>query len=150
MDTLANEFTILFDKEENSEYTATILPKAIEDVFGSVNDTLRAQLKTGPLTDYANLAIQINHNTESPLILQLLNDKEDILFTQNVSQDNKVYFQSIKPALYFIRIIVDENANGKWDTGNYLLKRQPERIINIPSPIDVRANWEMNENITIP
>lgn len=150
MDTLANEFTILFDKEENSEYTATILPKAIEDVFGSVNDTLRAQLKTGPLTDYANLAIQINHNTESPLILQLLNDKEDILFTQNVSQDDKVYFQSIKPALYFIRIIVDENANGKWDTGNYLLKRQPERIINIPSPIDVRANWEMNENITIP
>ena len=47
------------------------------------------------------------------------------------------------------RIIIDENKNFEWDTGNYLKKIQPEKVIYLASDLDLRANWEINESIEI-
>jgi len=47
------------------------------------------------------------------------------------------------------RVIFDENGNGKWDTGNYLQKIQPERISYYPGLIEIRANWEKEENFIL-
>ena len=41
-----------------------------------------------------------------------------------------------------MRITIDSNRNKRFDTGNYLLKRDPERVIYIPETVEVRANWE--------
>jgi hypothetical protein len=35
--------------------------------------------------------------------------------------------------------------NNKWDTGDYLKKINPEKVIYLPKVIDLRANWEINE-----
>ena len=45
--------------------------------------------------------------------------------------------------------IKDANSNGKWDTGNYLKKIQPEEVEYLKRSIIVRANWELNETIEI-
>ena len=36
-----------------------------------------------------------------------------------------IVFDLLQPKKYTIRIIIDENKNNKWDTGNFLLKQQP-------------------------
>ena len=41
------------------------------------------------------------------------------------------------------------NGNGKWDTGNYLKMMQPEKVSYYPDVIDVRANWELEQNFII-
>ena len=46
-------------------------------------------------------------------------------------------------------VIKDANGNGKWDTGNYLKKIQPEEVEYLKESINVRANWEFNEIIEI-
>ena len=53
------------------------------------------------------------------------------------------------PGEYQIRIIKDANGNGKWDTGNYLKKIQPEEVKYLKESIIVRANWELNETIEL-
>ena len=39
----------------------------------------------------------------------------------------------------------DVNENKQWDTGNYIQKIQPEKVIYYWKEIDLRANWDMNE-----
>jgi hypothetical protein len=51
-------------------------------------------------------------------------------------------FEYVNPGTYSIRITVDSNGNRRYDTGNFLQKRNPERIIYVPESIEVRANWE--------
>ena len=58
-------------------------------------------------------------------------------------------FENIKPGDYNLRLIHDKNNNGKWDTGNYLLKLHPESVEYFPEIQEVRANWVMNEEINI-
>jgi len=55
----------------------------------------------------------------------------------------------LEPKEYSLRVIVDDNKNNKWDTGDFLNKIQPERIIYLPQKIELRANWTVNESIVI-
>jgi hypothetical protein len=36
-----------------------------------------------------------------------------------------------------------------FDTGNYLKKLQPERVSYHPEEIEVRANWDVDEQFTL-
>lgn len=40
---------------------------------------------------------------------------------------------------------MDANGNGKWDTGNYIMKKAPEKMHYFDGEINVRANWEMEQ-----
>jgi|GEM_PF-3969695 len=48
---------------------------------------------------------------------------------------------------FFFRI-EDKNRNKKWDTGNFLLKKQPENICYFAKEIELRANWEVEQDIS--
>jgi len=44
-----------------------------------------------------------------------------------------------------LKVIFDRNGNGRWDTGDYLKKQQPERVMYFPKTIEIRANWDQEE-----
>ena len=48
------------------------------------------------------------------------------------------------------RYIRDKNGNKKWDTGSYLKKIQPENVYYSPDTIELRANWDINQQLKIP
>jgi uncharacterized protein (DUF2141 family) len=54
-----------------------------------------------------------------------------------------------KPGEYELRILDDANENGIWDPGNYHLRRQPEKVFNIPQSLNIRANWENERDIIL-
>ena len=60
-----------------------------------------------------------------------------------------VDFADIEVKKYQIRTIFDTNKNRKFDTGNYLKKIMPERVSYHPDIIDVRANFEYVETLTL-
>ncbi|NDP27489.1 MAG: hypothetical protein GZ087_08710, partial [Flavobacterium sp.] len=39
--------------------------------------------------------------------------------------------------------------NKEWDSGNYLEKRQAEEVIYFSTPIDVRANWDVEQTFDL-
>ncbi|GAA4445668.1 Ig-like domain-containing protein [Ravibacter arvi] len=60
-------------------------------------------------------------------------------------------FRNIKPGNYRMRLILDDNRNGRWDTGNFKRKQQPEKILVYPSELIIKSNFEYEENyFTIP
>ena len=81
---------------------------------------------------------------KEPLLLQLLDESEKLLKEQKVNTDESIRFGYMHPKKYILKIIVDSNGNGKWDSGDYLNHIQPEKVIYYPQIIDIRSNWEMD------
>ncbi|WP_343488187.1 Ig-like domain-containing protein [Allomuricauda sp. d1] len=149
LDTIVNKVDVDFDIVDNQSYDITILPGAIEDFFGEQNDTLNFKPTTGSYADFGNLTLNLSGVVTYPLIIQLTTEKGE-LEREIVSDQPKPYeFSNLRPGNYGVRIIFDENGNGKWDTGNYLKKIQPESIKYYPDIIEIRSNWEKNETFVI-
>lgn len=90
----------------------------------------------------------IQNVKEFPIIVHLINNKEEIIREINLnSYDDSSVFENLKPGNYYVRIIFDENENGKWDTGNFLKKIQPEKTFHYEEEIIIRANWVLEEKI---
>ena len=149
LDTLMNTLAFDFPKEANSSYTIRLLPETLGDFFGTSNDTLFYTIATGSLADYGNLTMNLTGQVQSPVILHLINERGDLL--REVIQDSlgRVEFSTLDPAIYRVRAIFDANGNGKWDTGSYLQKTQPERVVYYRQTIDVRANWELEQTFNL-
>ena len=144
-----NKLYINFDKKEDNQYSFEILPNTLTDIFEKTNDSLNFKLTTKTIEDYGNIFIDISSSINTSFIVQLLNDKNKILRSSLIEKPQTVAFKSLNPGNYFIRVILDENNNGKWDTGNFLKRIQPEKIRYFNKLIELRANWDYNETFII-
>ena len=142
------EVSFDFKKDESEKYTLELLPGAIKDFYETSNDTLKYSFQTNQLDDYGNLKINLINAKHFPIIVELL-DKENVLYRMSSAKETSFYFETIDPKLYTLRIIYDDNANDEWDTGNYLAKKQAEEIIYFPKLIDVRANWDVEQDFIL-
>ncbi len=58
-------------------------------------------------------------------------------------------FINVPPSTYYLRLTIDANGNGKWDTGNYKDHLQPEEVYYYPKKLRLRANWDLDESWNI-
>ncbi|MBI9039811.1 Ig-like domain-containing protein [Lutibacter sp.] len=144
-----NKLYLNFEKEVNTEYTFEILPKTITDIYQISNDSISYKLKTKTLEDYGTIALSFNNPKNIPLIVELLNEKEQIIRIAKISNPQIINFELLLPGNYMIRVTLDENNNGVWDTGNFLNKKQPEIVQFFDKIIELRANYELNETFDI-
>ena len=144
LDTFQNQIEIAFEKAENARYKMTILPNALTDFKGKTNDTIAVNLKTKSYADFSVLDLTISNIDRYPAIVQLVDDKEKVEKSFILNNNNNHVFSNVKPGNYFIKIIYDDNANGVWDSGDYLKHIQPEEVIYIKNPIDLKPNWDVN------
>lgn len=149
LDSVTNKVDFDFIVEPNENYILDLVPGAITGFFGATNDTLSYRLSTKSLADYGNLSISLEGNVTYPLIVQLTDEKGKIE-QEIISKEAQVFeFNTIDPSNYLVRIIFDSNGNGKWDTGSYLKKIQPEKVSYFPGVIEIRANWEKIETFRL-
>jgi uncharacterized protein (DUF2141 family) len=150
LDSIENKLDVLFELEADENYKMRLLPGTVLDFFGNTNDTLAYLFSTKSLADYGNLQMNVNGDSISfPIIVQLLNEKEEVQREIYAEGPQVFEFNNIDPTNYLVRVIFDENQNKKWDTGSYLKKIQPEKVTYYPGVIEIRANWEKIETFTL-
>lgn len=147
-DKLENRYKFIFDKKENTNYNFTFYPGAVTDFFDNKNDTLSYKVRTKEYSDYGNIRVQLV-NAKFPIILQLVTTKEEVYRELYVTENKPIDFVHLESGTYFIRAIFDENKNGKYDPGNYLLKRKPERVSYSSEPQEVRSNFDFIVTFTL-
>jgi len=138
-----------FEKEVNQNYKLFIEPGAIEDLMGVKNDTLMASIKTGKVSEYCSLFLTINNIDRFPVILDLINEKGEIVGKKFATGPEEFEFRNLRPSRFKIRIIYDDNGNQKWDTGNFLKNLQPEEVYYVKTIIEAKPNWEVEETIML-
>jgi hypothetical protein len=138
--------------KENTNYKLVILPATFTDFFGLTNDTIQMKFRTKEEKFYGSVKIHLkSENIVGNWILQLVNEKEAVVRESILSKkEESIFYDFLYPASYKLKIIFDKNANGKWDSGNFMKKQQPEKVIYNAETISIRSNWdlELDWNIT--
>jgi hypothetical protein len=99
-----------------------------------------------PIEEYGEFAVSINRQqNDFPVIIQLLNEKGLVVDEKIVTTEKRIDFGLLPPAKYGLKAIMDSNKNGRWDTGQFINKIQPERVLVHPKLFEVRTNWELEE-----
>ncbi|WP_303309676.1 Ig-like domain-containing domain [Hymenobacter sp. BT730] len=75
--------------------------------------------------------------------LQLLDEKGNLV--RSLLSPKTFRFDNLAPGSYRIRVLVDANGDGRWQAGDPQLRQVPEPVFIYPQPIQVRANWEVED-----
>ena len=144
LDSLKKTFAIKYKWNDDYSYKLFIPPSTFKDVFGFANDTIQVAFKISPAESYGNIKMKVNlpDVINSPLLLLMTDDKGTVLQSVILPQNHIAELKNITPGNYCFKLVFDVNGNGKWDEGNYLKKIQPEKIVNYPELMNVRANWD--------
>ncbi len=140
-----DRITVDFEVIPNDRYEITLLPNALIDFWGNTNDTLVYRASTKKIEDYGNIFLRVQHESSHSYIIELLKNEKVVRRYDSPVEGNYYKFELIDPGKYIVRLIEDVNENKQWDTGNYIQKIQPEKVIYYWKEIDLRANWDMNE-----
>lgn len=141
------EVEIDFKKEPLEKYNFTLEKGAFTDLLEHESDSTGYRVSTKDVADYGNLRLQLEGIKSFPIIIELTDDKGKVLASAYSEGETVLDFDLIEPAMFTVRIIYDENKNKVWDTGNYLEKRQTEEVRYFPTPVEVRANWDVNQTL---
>ncbi len=138
-------FTTEFTKAENYGniiLTITRRPDTTADTLTATTDTIEASADSV-------VAVQDTVAAPSkplvPLLIQLTNEKGDLLRQSVVTHDQKLTFSYLKGGKYNLRAILDNDCDGKWTPGDYWQQRQPEPVIVFNKTLELRENWDMEE-----
>jgi uncharacterized protein (DUF2141 family) len=142
---VAKAYEIIHQWKEDSLYNIFIPPGAVTDIFKLTNDTVKTEFKIRKQSSYGDFALTLKvPQKDHQFILELMKDKTTPLNKVIVKNDEKVEFKLLEPGQYMLKITYDENNNGKWDTGNYLQKRQPEKVVFYTGNLTVKENWTLD------
>lgn len=130
-----------------TEYQFVIDSMGIYSIYGLYNNKLEKSFKTKAVEDYGKVIIHVTGVT-TPVILQLYQGDKDVkVLEQKIIHTNgTVTFDYLNEGKYMIRAILDRNGNGKWDTGNYLKGIQPEEFKYLPTEINLKKNFDVEQD----
>lgn len=135
------------------EYELTIPAGALRNVAGETNDTIQGKYTILSPDKFATLVIGVTGKTpESEYVLQVLNASGKVVDEIRNARTGSHTFQYVEPGTVRLRVVEDDNRNGKWDVGNLVERIQPERVeIYVPpagnEEIATRENWELSFDI---
>ncbi|MDN3491856.1 Ig-like domain-containing protein [Winogradskyella bathintestinalis] len=148
-DSLYNRYKFAIDKQEGQKYKFRMLPGTFTDFYDHTNkDTLSYVVNTKMKSEYGNIRVNLR-NAKLPLIVQLVNDKGVVMYERYAKDTPVVDFTNLEARQYSLRAIYDANENKIYDTGNFLLGIQPERVA-YSQPIDpVRSSFDFVIDFTL-
>lgn len=136
---LIREYRIYAEWRPEKTYKILIDSASIVGLYGLHNDALEHEIRFAPLDTYSTFTVNVA-NPKSSYLIELLDNKGDITRCGRI-EEGKVDFFFLIPGKYYVRLIDDVNMNGKWDTGEYAEKRQPENVYYINKVFDLKQDW---------
>ena len=136
-------------------YTLTLPEGAFTDVAGQSNDSLSMNYATYSPERFGRVIVTLAGGREGmPYIVQLLNGSNKLLNERTgMKRGGKVEFEYVPVGDVKLRVVEDPNGNGRWDSGNLVEMRQPERsevyIVDEQETFAIKANWESEITIDL-
>lgn len=149
LDSLKMKIGFKINNVEDSKYKILIPDSAIYGWNGNANNEIKLSFSSIKLSEYGQLSMKITNSSNENLLIQLLVDEDKVLKQDEVLNDTVLVYKYLNPVNYGFKVIFDENGNGKWDVGEYSTKKQAERVEFYNKTIEVRANWEIEEEWNI-
>lgn len=100
-----------------------------------------------------NLADEISGNilgAKPPFIVQLIDEKNELVKEQFLENSNKYSFKLLEPGTFKVRVIEDLNGNKRWDPSNFIQKKLAERVFYFYNEeqeqgLIIRSGWTLED-----
>lgn len=164
-DSIAQNFTAKISAQDSTQvlitsnfivgkkYKLTVPKNTVTSFFNRLSESVRFDFEVAKPEDFGSFAAHIKNPPTHKFWIQLLDDKNDPIY-QKYTDLPDIKFVNLKPGSYRLRILVDNNDNGIWDSSDfntetsaedvYLFKKTGEK--EIMSKVNIRPMWEINEN----
>jgi hypothetical protein len=132
--------------KEATRYRFIIPDSVFIDIRGLSHDTLTPSFTTKSIADYGNFYVDLTLTSpgENHIFQLFAGDKK--IREISTFESQRLTFEYLEPGPYQLKVILDKNGNGKWDTGDYHYRIQPEKVQYFNKEITVRANWDVVES----
>jgi len=120
-------------------FTITIKDKIIHSVEGDTIKSIEGNYKFADQSKFGLVRVTLN-TEETHFIVQLMSKDKAV---RSMSNCTNCTFNSLPPGDYWLRILIDQNQDGKWSYGNFLQNEEPEPVLYFPEKTTLRANWEV-------
>jgi uncharacterized protein (DUF2141 family) len=145
-DTFTLSVPLPYPWEEKGNYLLQIRDSVFRDYNDACNDTIAVRISVKTERDYGQLIMQYTiMQPGTSYIISLLNSGGHTIRDTVVTESTTITYPNLTPGTYKLKAIEDLNQNGRWDTGNYEKKQQPERVFFFGKSIQVRGQWEIEE-----
>lgn len=148
-DSFVLQLPLLFSYEEKCNYAVQIADSVFYGYDGTTHDSLTFEFMSKSTRDYGNLQMNFIVNEGNHYLIYLLDAKDREVREDLITSSSELIYNNLVPGNYKIKVVHDLNKNGKWDTGNYKKKCQPEPIYYFEKPIQIRGYWDLEEEFRI-
>ena len=153
-DTLNRQkYELKVDWKPKAKYELLIPAGVFENIAREKNDTIKCSYTGSDPEKFAIVNVNV-HSTHprAKYILQLTNAQGKLQKEILNATNGKYTFEYVTAGEVMLRVVEDMNGNGKWDTGDMVLMRQPERteIYKNEDGLEVlttKENWEFDLDV---
>lgn len=135
------------------KYQLTVPKSTLSSFYNRSSESVRFDFEVSKTEEFGSFTAHLKNLPTQKFWIQLLDDKNEAAYQQYINQAD-IKFVNLKPRNYKLRILVDNNENGIWDSSDfatevaaedvYLFKKIGEK--EVMSKINIRPMWEINEN----
>jgi hypothetical protein len=122
-------------------YTLRLVKGWSKDTAGNELPPGKYFFRTKRLEDYGTLKLHISQQYFGSQYVLYVYKGRDSIYRKTIT-DSLITLPLLQPGDYGMRIILDENKNGKWDPGDLFARKQPEMVVPYTGSIIIKAGWD--------
>lgn len=146
------QINIKGDLKAGKKYQLNIPKESVQSYYKNIDKSYRFDFETEKAENLGSLTLSLVNVPEHSFWIQLLNTEGKVKYSK-YTKESKIHFANLIPGNYQLRILVDNNDNGVWDSADfgadilaedvYLFKKNKD--INPMTKVNIRPMWEINE-----
>ncbi|PZU86694.1 MAG: hypothetical protein DI529_08220 [Chryseobacterium sp.] len=136
------------------KYQLTVPKNTVTSYYNKLGESIRFDFEITKPEDLGSFTVHLINPPAQKFWIQLLYEKNEPAYQKYISNQTEIKFVNLKPGSYKLRILVDNNENGFWDSSDfstetlaedaYLFKKEGDK--EVMTKINIRQMWEINEN----
>lgn len=160
-DSIKQDFTAIISKsnpfeiqiksnfKEGKKYSLTIPKETVFSFFENNKVSKRFDFEADKSQNYGDFQLTIENAPTKKFWTQLLTENGTIAYSI-YGTEKQITFKSLKPAKYDLRILVDENENGIWDSADFANTIFAEPVYIFDKKLEARPLWTIQETWKLP
>lgn len=146
------QINIKGDLKPGKKYQLNIPKESVQSYYRNIEKSYRFDFETEKAENLGSLTLTLVNAPEHPFWIQLLNIDGKVIY-HKWTKEAKIHFSNLMPGNYQLRILVDNNDNGVWDSADFAKGILAEDVFlfrknkdtNPMTKVNIRPMWEINE-----
>ena len=143
VDAYGMEYRLATTVHDSLNYTLTMPDSVFHSVRGRTHGGFSFKFKRASDADLGGIIVKVCPPAGRQAVVQLLNNKGAVLEQQVVDSTASVAFRELAPGKYRLQAVIDDDRDGKWSTGSFHRRFQPETVVPFKDEFDLKAGWDI-------